>query len=313
MRASAERKRRDQALSEVVGFVLLLAVVVSALSIWMTYVVPANGREAEITQMNAVKDGFTDYKFSLDSLWTNNQTGVTLSTNFNLGTPGSNTQAGGPFMFTKPIASSASLSVQDPGDTLMINSSSATTDMVMNMGTVEYQSMNNYWIQESYVYETGGVFLQQDEGSVCRISPPFSIVRANNGTADVAYVNLVPIRVLAGGSVSGNGPVRIDSMMQTVSQKATLQPNYWVNISFNMSDKQSALMMMNMLNETRIRGNITESSWYKCGVSENPVTKRGTAFMRIEGPLGSTNPDVYLTLRTVDYVVTLNNIASVIS
>jgi hypothetical protein len=46
----------DDALSEVVGFVLLLAVIVVALSLYQVYGVPAAGREAEIAHMNQVKD-----------------------------------------------------------------------------------------------------------------------------------------------------------------------------------------------------------------------------------------------------------------
>lgn len=315
MRPETRGHNNDRALSEVVGFVLLLALVISAMSVWMTYFVPSQGREAEINQMNEVRNRFTDYKISLDSLWANNQSGITLSTTFNLGTPGGNTQVGGPFTFISPVASSATLSVQDPGDTLTINSSSGTADTVIRMSTVKYQSQNNYWVQEAFVYQTGGIFLQQENGSVCLVSPPYSIARANNGTADVAYVNLVPIQILAGGTVSGNGPVRVDSMIQTTSQRAVLQPNSWVNLSVNVADKQTALMWMSMANETRMRGNITDTSWYSFGVSEDPVTRRGYAFMLIKGPYAppSANPDVYLSVKTVDFVVTLNNIVSVLS
>ncbi len=89
--SSALRHREERALSEVIGFVLLLGLIVAAFSLWMLFVVPVNGREEEITQMNNVKDRFTDYKISLDSLWTNNQSGVTLSTSFNIGTGGGST------------------------------------------------------------------------------------------------------------------------------------------------------------------------------------------------------------------------------
>jgi hypothetical protein len=69
-----------------------------------------------------------------------------------------------------------------------------------------------------------------------------------------------------------------------------------------------------VLNETRIRGNITDTAWYSFKVAEDPVTRRGKAFMLINGPYSSpSNNDVYLSLQTVDYVVTLNNIASGIS
>jgi len=52
----------DDALSEVVGFVLLLAVIVVALSLYQVYGVPAAGREAEIAHMNQVKDRFVDIR-----------------------------------------------------------------------------------------------------------------------------------------------------------------------------------------------------------------------------------------------------------
>lgn len=308
-------RNREAGLSEVIGFVLLLGLVVAALSLWTVYVVPANGREAEITQMNAVKDRFTDYKISLDSLWANNQSGVTLSTSFNLGTGGGNTQAGGLFIpLINPVASSATLTVKDTGDYLTINSSSAPAPTVVNMSTLEYQAMNNYWIQQRYYYQTGGVFLSQENSSICRVSPSFSIAKANNGTVDVASVNLVPIRLLGGSMIGGKGPVRVDTMMRTPARTATLQANTWVNVSVDVVDKPTALMWMGVLNETRIRGNITDSSWYTFNVAEDSVTKRGKAFMLINGPYTSpADNDVYLTLQTVDYVVTLNNIASGIS
>ena len=39
-------KVNDHGLSEVIGFVLILALVIAAISLWMTYVLPAQGREA---------------------------------------------------------------------------------------------------------------------------------------------------------------------------------------------------------------------------------------------------------------------------
>src|SRR5512137_1180511 len=102
--------RNERGLSEVVGFILLLGVVVAAFSLWLTYVVPAEGREKEIEQMNSVKDRFTDYKVSLDSLWINNQSGITLSSSFNLGTGGGNTEAQGLFLpLLKSRSSSATV------------------------------------------------------------------------------------------------------------------------------------------------------------------------------------------------------------
>ncbi|NLA38156.1 MAG: hypothetical protein GX882_01985, partial [Methanomicrobiales archaeon] len=91
---------RDDALSEVVGFVLILGVIVVALSLYQVYGVPAMGRENEIAHMNHVKNRFVDYKIALDSLWVNNRSGVLLSMAFDLGT---GAPATGGTIFSLPI------------------------------------------------------------------------------------------------------------------------------------------------------------------------------------------------------------------
>ncbi|HII98389.1 MAG TPA: hypothetical protein HA272_03805 [Methanoregula sp.] len=88
MEGSAVGGRREAGLSEVVGFVLIIGLIVVVASLYLTYGVPAQGRENEILHMNAVKDQFVSYKISLDSLFNNNKVGTTVSNSFNLGTSG---------------------------------------------------------------------------------------------------------------------------------------------------------------------------------------------------------------------------------
>lgn len=299
----------DRALSEVVGFVLLLGVLVAAVSLWMTFVVPAEGRENEITQMNAIKDRFTDYKISLDSLWLNNQSGITLSTSFNLGSEGGNTQASGLFLpLVKPQASSATLSVINTADTLTVASSSDPSGTTIPMNILEYRSANYYWIQQRYYYQLGGVFLEQDDGITSRLSPSLSIV--NNSDRTVA-VYLAPIQINGGGSIGGNGPVRVDSRLRPLQTPTISQTNSWVNISVNVADNATARLWMNaVFNNSRERGGVTDPGYYTFSVKENAATKRAAAYINITGPYGGTTGDVYLTLRPAEYVVTLNTIAS---
>ncbi|PKL58431.1 MAG: hypothetical protein CVV34_02335, partial [Methanomicrobiales archaeon HGW-Methanomicrobiales-5] len=241
---SSPRKDNELALSEVIGFILLLGVLVTAMAIWMMYVVPANGREDEISQMSAVKDRFTDYKISLDSLWVNNQTQVMLSTTFNLGTGGGNTEAGGLFLpMLNPIASSAVISVKDTGDRMTINTSHSG-NYTINMSMLVYQSQNNYWINQQYYYQTGGVFLSQDNGVINRIAPSFTVTQMKNqSNVNVASVNLVPISLIgSNSSVGGNGPVRVDSWMRTTNKTVVFQENNWMNVSVNVTDQPTAQM-----------------------------------------------------------------------
>jgi hypothetical protein len=308
-------RENEHGLSEVVGFVLLLGILVAAFSLWMTYVVPVEGREKEIEHMDGVNDRFTDYKITLDSLWINNRSGTTVSTSINLGTGGGTTQAGGLFIpLLKPISSSATLSLRNLGDTITINSSSTEgiaavrAQFPLTMNTVEYQSNNNYWIQQRYYYQLGGVFLSQDDGITNRVSPPFSI---SNGTT-FAAVSITPVQITGGGVIGGTGPVRIDTRMKSLPQFAisSFPANAWVNISVNVTDISTATMWLNLFNGTAEREQI-DKGWYNSSVKENPVTKRATAFINITGP--SSNPgtnDVSLSVTRAEYYVVFNNIAS---
>lgn len=109
---SGRDRRQDDALSEVVGFVLILAVLMIALSLYMTYTVPAIGREKEIAHMNYIKQQMTDIKVAVDSLWINDKTGFPLYWSIDLGTQGGTSQGG--FLsvpLLNPIGSAGTLEV----------------------------------------------------------------------------------------------------------------------------------------------------------------------------------------------------------
>lgn len=312
---------REYALSEVIGFILLLGLIVTAFALWMLYVVPVNGRVAEITQMDTVKDRFTDYKISLDSLWINapywaslNQNvvnpGTTLSTSINLGTGGSNTQAGGIFLpMMNPIASAATLSLPSTTDSMTITSNgpSGATSNTYSMTTIQYQSHNNYWIQQTYYYQDGGVFLTQLNGSVCRVLPPISFV---NNTDQTYSVSITPITLNGVGSIGGNGPVRVDTRLKALLPAPVSGKVYWVNTSVSVANYTAAQMWLGVFNTTRMNGQILDSRYYNFSIS-SPAAVPGVAFMNITGIYNdAVNPDVNLFIQPVQYDVFLNSIVS---
>jgi hypothetical protein len=85
------RAERERGLSEIVGFILILAAIVIAFALYATFGIPAVGREGEIGHMNDVRDRFVEYKVNLDSLWSNRQCGTAIGTSFTLGTGGAAT------------------------------------------------------------------------------------------------------------------------------------------------------------------------------------------------------------------------------
>ena len=111
---------RDKALSELIGFILLLALLILVASLYLTYVVPANGREAEIAHMDYIKGQFLNYKISTDALWINRE-GVTIAQAITLGTQGVKTTgvfAG--FQLFSPVFSGGKLEIsnKDPSERL---------------------------------------------------------------------------------------------------------------------------------------------------------------------------------------------------
>jgi hypothetical protein len=303
----------DVALSEVIGFVMILALFVAALSLYMVYVVPINGREDEIAQMNRINEQFTDYKLTLDNIRTsvqsNNLSPVMTSTSLNLGTEGGNTQVGGFFLFMlQPVSSSATLSVNTTGDTFDIDSNSsiqtpksALVDFPINITALEYRSYNHYWIQQKYSYQLGGVFLSQDDGVTNRILPLISFIKADDNSV---VVTIAPVQVVGGGSLSGNGPARVDTRQRILPKYNISSGQYtinsWVNLSVTSPDYATAKMWLNVFNDTARQGKLSS---YTTGISTQSSQKK-TAFINITGS------KVSLYVQRAEFYVALNNIAS---
>ncbi|HPM54214.1 MAG TPA: hypothetical protein PK739_04775, partial [Methanoculleus sp.] len=207
---------RDDGLSEVVGFVLLLGVIVIALSLYQVYGVPAVGRENEIAHMNQVKDRFVDYKLALDSLWVNNRNGVLLSTAFDLGT-GAPATAGTVFALPilTPAGSGGTVSVRDGGAKLTITiwEDDTISAPIKNLplGSLSYRSSNNYWVDQTWIYQGGAVFLSQEGGTTVRVAPPLSVSKSVSDDAVNASVCITPVNITGSARIAGSGPVRIET------------------------------------------------------------------------------------------------------
>jgi len=270
---------RDDGLSEVVGFVLILGVIVVALSLYQVYGVPAAGREAEIAHMNQVKDRFVDYKISLDSLWVNGKNqdirteGVTLSTSFDLGTMGGSTQGGGIlFPVFSPVPSGGSLSVNKHEDKLTITSNGEEKVVLDPMGEVAYRSNNNYWIEQRYFYQMGGLFLEQDSGTAARLSPPISLYIANTGKEDKPEyqlrVNIVAIQIFGDQATTGQGVARVDTRLREDGAKDPGSGSDNVTVTVDAHDEKTAKAWRQVFIDAAERGGVKwESKDDACPVS----------------------------------------------
>jgi hypothetical protein len=323
----------DVAISELIGFVLLLALVIAAFALYMVFVVPVNGREGEISQMNYVEEQFTDYKVAVDALWTSrlvnangptpvlNITPVLSSRTMRLGTGGTIHQGGISLVVFNPVASSATLSVNTTGDTFDIDSSSYhgsagdKGEFPLTISSLEYRSNNYYWIQQKYSYQLGGVFLSQDEGMINRISPLISITNADNKSV---IVNIVPVQVIGNQSYSTNNLVRVDTRQRIVPEynisSGLYRDNQWVNLSVTTADNATAAMWLNYFQGLAASEHLDSSAYITGSGGWSPASKRTTSFIYITG----SNPDitmkrVSLYVQRAEFDVVLNMVASEVS
>jgi len=274
----------EHALSEVIGFVLILGVIVMALAMYQLYGVPALGRENEILHMNAVKDRLIDYKISLDSLWINALgseilEGTTLSTSFDLGTEGGYTQGGGVyFPIMAPIPSGGAISINEISDdkiTIQTVLDGVTEEPIKDLplGEIAFQSDNNYWIQQRYYYQMGGLFLAQDSGSTVRLSPCFSISKLQ---ADKLSVNVDVIEISGYQTTSGKGIARIDTRLRTggISTESYPDKDSVIIVIDTPSDEKRAKAWAQVFRDAANRIGFTNIPEITSGTSDEPIYLR---------------------------------------
>lgn len=192
MRAEIRGRESESGLSEVVGFVLIIALLMAVFSLYLTYGVPAQGRENEILHMNTVKDQFIDYKIGMDSLANNNKMGTTVSNSFTLGSESAYTEGVMAFIpIMKPVSSGGTFSINrrtTVPETLTItsqsliqnNSAQDVTDLPAGVQTlIENQP------QHIYVNITG----------IVNVDCAYGV--AVSGTGWNAMVNVTPQYVLS--------------------------------------------------------------------------------------------------------------------
>jgi hypothetical protein len=284
-------RQSDDALSEVIGFILIIALITIFLSLWMTYVIPAEGRQQEIEHMNYVRDWFTQYKITADSLWINHDatnkplTNVLISNSLSLGSQGGATQAGGLFMpVMSPVGSTGAIVVTDKSEYIEIGG------IQYPMMRLEYSATNNYWIPQSFYYQLGGVFLHQPSGTVARVAP---LINFGTSRTDIIIIQIASI---GSSGISGQGPVRVDTELTNVGAEGSATGS----IHLVLQDISEARGWENILKETRFKSGLNSTT---CDITRTGSTVNVTLFG------GPSN----IRFQIVNYTVSVQSIATGVS
>ncbi|HXW98347.1 MAG TPA: DUF2341 domain-containing protein [Methanomicrobiales archaeon] len=442
------RPDRGAGLSEAVGFILILAVIVMTLSIYLLYLMPAMGRENEISQMSAVKDRFTEFKLNIDTLWTSRECTSDFGPSLSIGSGTGNgildffpffvppkgsaalaldqrpenititsdsyviVSSGGynesrslsttpitvnvnttPTHFylnlsTIDLTTDQGIDVDGPGWDVFVNFTPTfysynrfnltldshgyvlsttnwtetvwnSTDITVNtyagmvpvlsnfavyrnvtsstkytvdlmspvygisskfqnpvylnlstndnagkltasydmrygyvplvststqpLGSIEFRSNNNYYTPQTYYYQLGGVFLEQQDGSTNEIPPAISLSMVNSSP----IVNIGEILVQSGVSginVSGTGPITVTSAVTDIVTTPLISGNNtrWVNISIQAASTNASQMWLTTLTGLAAKGGLPATA-YTNGTAGN------VAFLNITG----ASPQLY--------------------
>lgn len=76
---------RDAGVSEVISFVMILAMLIIAFSFWALYAVPAGGEKMEEIHTADIQMEFSNFKSGVENVWVANSTGVVRESVFYLG------------------------------------------------------------------------------------------------------------------------------------------------------------------------------------------------------------------------------------
>lgn len=353
-RNAMDRPLAEGGISEVVGFVFLLAVVVGGMSLYLVYGVPVLGREAEISHMDDVRGWFVDYKTGIDQLWLNSpavpnnstpyvpgdlaplldrkalysiSTGqVTLRRVINAGAIQERGFVLRYLPILAPIPASAEVSVRTDenftvsgwrNDVEVLNWSNNNKPIP----ALVYTSHNNYWLQQEYYYQLGGVFLRQwdPNGDVPETvmvvqSPPFSVYPPDmRDTGYQTMAGLVVVNLTASqGGFGARSPIRVETRLAAdplpLEAKDKNQQYEFSNVSLTFEGKndQSARAWSTVFNGSAAR-NTLNSSYYTVSLS-GPVA-------RIDIIGYNTNPniaDVQFGALEANYTMKMENVPTII-
>jgi len=431
---------KERGLSEIIGFILILAAIVIAFALYATFGIPAVGREGEIAHMNEVRDRFVEYKVNLDALWANRQCGTAIGTSFTLGTGGGATtgsfsilpilspaKSGGTLALNQRlenititqdsllIVNNPSKSWNESGQIAVTTSSTAISfnttpkyffinvstpdlstrrgvhvlpssgsaweawvnvtpvytysrrfwvsngtgaqwaqiygfgeinetrwnrtditvstwndgvqlmqdlvvyrnisvsptryivdlmnpaygistklaetqslvanrsDSVINgsfltnysywptqtsqtwtMGSLEYRARNEYWLPQTYYYQLGGVFLEQNEGNTAKVPPAITLTLTNG----IPVVKVNQILLSGSGVVEGSGPVQVTSSVSSITDTPMVSGNNtrFLNITFRSQSVNASQMWLQAFNTSAAKAGFP-TSIYTSGTS----------------------------------------------
>ncbi|HOI14379.1 MAG TPA: hypothetical protein PLG75_10995, partial [Methanoculleus sp.] len=171
------------------------------------------------------------------------------------------------------------------------------------LGNLTYRSSNRYWVDQTWTYQMGAVFLSQEGGATVRVGPSIAVAKRED---DNITLTVAPISLEGSDMIAGSGPVRIETRMRWGNSSSVDGAYDRVNLTIEADNEMAAGAWERAFGEVRQRAkdeNVTSLP--------TPELFDGNKSVRLTIQPG-TDKKVLLTVHPANYTVTIHNAASLV-
>jgi len=213
--------KSDDAIVGIIVAVLLIGLVLSVVSLIQTVFIPNWMEEIEADHMGEISDQIAQLKFAIDIQTALNISDIPIDVPITLGSN------------NLPYLSSAraygNLEIIPNEVSIYIDDGISTINDYL-LGVIKYSSINNYFINQDYTYESGSVIISQYEGDIMSTLPNFNAIfdGYNMTVVEFTIVDIVGVGNKLSASGFGNFPIRVEF---SKSDNSTWNDIKYINIT----------------------------------------------------------------------------------
>ena len=208
--------KSDDGVVGIVVAVLLIGLMISVVSLVQVFYVPKWMEEREAEHMTEVASQFAELKFAIDTQTATQQKYTPIASPITLGSKEL------PFLLS--VRSFGMLEILPNALTIRIDNNDSGLQINKSLGIIKYQSANGYFIDQTYIYESGALITSQRDGDILSVKPSFHFETAQQ--MNFTLVNITPV----GGKVSSGSGYGTTSILTEFHDSTSL--NTIINVTF---------------------------------------------------------------------------------
>ena len=200
--------KNDDSVVGIIVAVLLIGLILIVMSILQTVFLPNWMKNIEADHMDEVSQQFSQLKFAIDIQKVFGEEDLPVSAPITIGYKA--------FPILQSSRSYGSLNINRDACIFEITNSPLTEGI--RVGNIVFSSFNSYFIDQSYVYESGAIIVDQEDGNIMKIRPDIKL--EFNGSDLSFNLTLIDISTIGNkGSASGYGtyPILVENIDQDES------------------------------------------------------------------------------------------------